>query len=201
MAFAADMHVFPGGRLDPGDSDAALVGRAATDPTEAAVALGGDLEPSVAISLHIAAIRELFEEAGVLLAEAREGGLSSRSVSQARTALVGGDARFAQIVLDLDLRLRTDLLTPLSRWVTPPILPRRFDARFFVAELPTGARVTFEGDEVAGHTWLTRRPGWARWPAASWRCGSRRARHSSSSSSCARSMRYGHGSRPAGSAR
>ena len=155
MAFAADMHVFPGGRLDPGDSDPALVERAATDPAEAAVALGGDLEPSVAIGLHIAAIRELFEEAGVLLAEARDGGLASRSVSQARTALVGGDASFAQIVLDLDLRLRTDLLTPLSRWVTPPILPRRFDARFFVAELPAGARVSFEGDEVAGHTWLT----------------------------------------------
>ena len=68
---------------------------------------------------------------------------------------MGGDASFAQIALDLDLRLRTDLLTPLSRWVTPPILPRRFDARFFVAELPPGARVTFEGDEVAGHAWLT----------------------------------------------
>jgi glyoxylase-like metal-dependent hydrolase (beta-lactamase superfamily II) len=53
------------------------------------------------------------------------------------------------------LRLRTDLLVPLSRWVTPPTLPRRFDARFFAAELPPGARVSFEGDEVAGHAWLT----------------------------------------------
>ena len=155
MAFAADMHVFPGGRLDDGDSDPALVERAATEPAAAATALGGDLQPSVAIGLHIAAIRELFEEAGVLLAEAREGALAARPVSQARTALVGGDASFAQVALELDLRLRTDLLTPLSRWVTPPILPRRFDARFFVAELPAGARVTFEGAEVAGHAWLT----------------------------------------------
>ena len=155
MAFAADIHVFPGGRLDPGDSEPELVERAATDPAEAAAALGGDLEPSVAIGLDIAAIRELFEEAGVLLADARDGGLASRSVSQARTALVGGDASFGQVVLDLDLLLRTDLLTPISRWVTPPILPRRFDARFFVAELPAGARVSFEGDEVAGHAWLT----------------------------------------------
>ena len=97
MAFAADMHVFPGGRLDPGDSDAALVERAATDPAAAADALGGDLEPSVAIGLHVAAIRELFEEAGVLLAEARDGASRRVPVSLARTALVGGDASFAQI--------------------------------------------------------------------------------------------------------
>jgi 8-oxo-dGTP pyrophosphatase MutT (NUDIX family) len=97
MAFAADMHVFPGGRLDPGDSEPALVERAATEPAEAAAALGGDLDPSVAIGLRIAAIRELFEEAGVLLADARDGALAPRSVSQARTALVGGDASFAQI--------------------------------------------------------------------------------------------------------
>ena len=155
MAFAADMHVFPGGRVDPGDSDRVLVKRATTTQADAAAALGGDLEPSAAIGLHFAAIRELFEEAGVLLADARDGALASRSVSQARTALVGGDATFAQIASDLDVRLRTDLLTPLSRWVTPSIMPRRFDARFFAAELPPRARVTFEGDEVAGHAWLT----------------------------------------------
>jgi glyoxylase-like metal-dependent hydrolase (beta-lactamase superfamily II) len=48
-----------------------------------------------------------------------------------------------------------DWLVPLSRWVTPPTLPRRFDAQFFAAGLPAGARVSFEGDEVAGHDWLT----------------------------------------------
>ena len=76
-------------------------------------------------------------------------------MSQARSALVGGDADFARICEELDLTLRTDWLVPLSHWVTPPILPRRFDARFFAAELPVGARVSFEGDEVAGYAWMT----------------------------------------------
>ncbi|MEO8436899.1 MAG: MBL fold metallo-hydrolase [Chloroflexota bacterium] len=157
MAFAADMHVFPGGRLDAADADPALAARSAIGASAAAGALGGDLEPPVALALHIAALRELFEEAGVLLAEPRDGApvIPPRSVSLARTALVGGDARFAQIADELDLRFRTDLLIPLSRWVTPPSMPRRFDARFFAAALPAGARVSFEGDEVAGHEWLT----------------------------------------------
>jgi len=123
-------------------------------PAEAASALGGDLEPDLAIATCIAAIRELFEEAGVLLAEA-DTRLARGAVGAARSALVGGDASFPAIAKELGLRLRTDLLVPLSHWVTPPIMPRRFDARFFAAELPAGARVTFEGDEVAGHAWLT----------------------------------------------
>lgn len=157
MAFAPDMHVFPGGRVDVGDAAPGLSRRSVLSPGRAAVALGGDLEPAAAVAAYVAAIRELFEEAGVLLAD---GGpddtpLPARAVSEARSALVGGDADFESIAAELDLRLRADLLVPLSRWVTPPTLPRRFDARFFAAELPRGARVSFEGDEVAGHRWLT----------------------------------------------
>lgn len=151
MAFAPDMHVFPGGRVDAGDADLALIARSVVTPADAATGLGGDLPPDLAIAAYIAAVREVFEESGVLLAD---GGVT-RAVSQARSALVGGEATFASIVRDLDLTLRTDRLVPLSRWVTPPILPRRFDARFFAAELPAGARVSFEGDEVAGHAWMT----------------------------------------------
>ena len=151
MAFAPDMHVFPGGRVDAGDGDPRLVARSVVSPLQAAAAQGGDLPPDLAIAASIAAIRELFEEAGVLLAD----GAPTRAASEARSALVGGEADFASIAEELDLSLRTDRLVPLSRWVTPPILPRRFDARFFVAELPAGARVSFEGDEVAGHAWMT----------------------------------------------
>jgi len=163
MAFAPDMHVFPGGRVDPGDADPTVQARSVRGLAAAAEALGGDLDPTRALAAHVAAIRELFEEAGVLLADRLDDPLDDpnptavppRAISLARSALVGGEATFGTIVSELDLRLRTDLLVPLSRWVTPPVLPRRFDARFFAAELPAGGRVSFEGGEVVDHVWLT----------------------------------------------
>lgn len=155
MAFAADMHVFPGGRVDPGDADPALAARSVLSAGAAATALGGDLEPGPALAAHVAAIRELFEEAGVLLADLPDGAVGRSALGAARSALVGGDATFRTVVEELGARLRTDLLVPLSRWVTPPTMPRRFDARFFAAELPSATRVSFEGDEVADHAWLT----------------------------------------------
>jgi glyoxylase-like metal-dependent hydrolase (beta-lactamase superfamily II)/8-oxo-dGTP pyrophosphatase MutT (NUDIX family) len=157
MTFAPGMHVFPGGRVDLGDAADGLVRRSVVSPGQAAVALGGDLEPGAALAAYVAAIREVFEEAGILLADAGPAGarIPARVASEARSALVGGEATFASLAAELDLRLRTDLLVPLSRWVTPATFPRRFDARFFAAELPSGARVSFEGDEVAGHDWLT----------------------------------------------
>ncbi len=151
MAFAGDMHVFPGGRVDPADSDPSLVARSVLSPDEAAAALGGDLAPGVAVAAHLAAIRELFEEAGVLLADTSA---SAAAVAAGRSALLGGSATLADLASELDLRLRTDLLVPLSRWVTPPTLPRRFDTRFFAAALPDDVEPSFEGDEVVAHAWL-----------------------------------------------
>ena len=104
--------------------------RSSIDDT-AARALGGDLDPTIALAAHVAAVRELFEEAGVLLADvAGHGdGADGRpvdpgpSLGLARSALVGGETSLRAIAAELDLRLRTDLLVPLSRWVTPPTLP------------------------------------------------------------------------------
>jgi glyoxylase-like metal-dependent hydrolase (beta-lactamase superfamily II)/8-oxo-dGTP pyrophosphatase MutT (NUDIX family) len=151
MAFAADMQVFPGGRVDVGDADPSLVSLSALSPEDAAAALGGDLPPDVALAAHLAAIRELFEEAGVLLANT---GATPRAIAAGRSALLRGDVTLATLATDLDLRFRTDLLVPLSRWVTPPPFPRRFDARFFAAALPDGATPSFEGGEVVAHAWL-----------------------------------------------
>ena len=151
MAFAADMYVFPGGRADSADADETLVQRSAITPEDAAVALGGDLEPEVALAAHVAAIRELFEESGVLLADTDA---HEAAIAAGRSVLLRGEATMASLATDLGLWLRTDLLVSLSRWVTPPGLPRRFDARFFAATLPDGIEPTFEGGEVVGHAWL-----------------------------------------------
>ena len=154
MAFAPDVHVFPGGAVDPGDSDERLVARSAVTPDQAALALGGDLERIPAIAAFVAATRELFEEAGVLLAVSSSG---PEAVAVARSALLAGTRSFGEAADALDVRLATDRLVPLSRWVTPPTLPRRFDARFFIAQLAEGEQVSFEGGEVLAHEWI--RPG------------------------------------------
>lgn len=145
MAFAADVHVFPGGAIDAGDADprAASRSRPASDSQEAAA--------------RIAAVRELFEEAGVLLADARGAWPHADRVASARAGLLDGTATIADVAESLDVDLRTDLLAPLSRWVTPPFVDRRFDVRFFAAQLPANATPSFVGDEVVAHRWLTPR--------------------------------------------
>lgn len=151
MVFAGDMHVFPGGRVDPADADRRLVERSAITPEAAAVALGGDLAPEPAHAAYVAAIRESFEEAGVLLADHPPG--ADLVLARARLLLEPG--AFPEIAVALDLRLRTDRLVPLSRWVTPPGLSRRFDARFFAAAMPKGSDASLAGIEVVSHAWYS----------------------------------------------
>ncbi len=149
MAFAPDMHVFPGGAVDANDADPRLAARSAIDGLDAAASMGGDLTPTVALAAYVAAIREAFEEVGVLLADHDP----AADLVAARAHLLAEPDAFGDIAQALDLRLWTDRLVPLSRWVTPSSMPRRFDARFFAAALPSDAEVTLIGDEVVAHAW------------------------------------------------
>jgi glyoxylase-like metal-dependent hydrolase (beta-lactamase superfamily II)/8-oxo-dGTP pyrophosphatase MutT (NUDIX family) len=149
MAFAPDVHVFPGGRVDEADLDPSVQARSVVSPAAASDGLGGDLPPVDALGAYIAAIREAFEEVGILLADVP----GSADLADARDRLLRSPSAWRSIVEDFDLRLRTDLLVPLSRWVTPPTLPRRFDTRFFAAAAPDGVDVTLIGGEVAAHAW------------------------------------------------
>ncbi len=154
MAFAPDVHVFPGGRVDEADGEPSLLARSVLSGEEAAAALGGDLGAEEALAAYVAAIREAFEEVGVLLADHAPGADvdAARARLLARPDAIRPDT-FADIADTLHLRLRTDLLVPLSRWVTPPNLARRFDARFFAAALPEGAVASLVGDEVVAQAW------------------------------------------------
>jgi glyoxylase-like metal-dependent hydrolase (beta-lactamase superfamily II)/8-oxo-dGTP pyrophosphatase MutT (NUDIX family) len=155
MAFAPDVHVFPGGRVDEVDLDPRVQALSVITPGAASEALGGDVPPIDALGAYIAAIREAFEEVGILLADV-EAAAASSDLADARHRLLEAPAEWPAIVADIGLRLRTDLLVPLSRWVTPPILERRFDARFFAAMTPDDIEATLVGEEVAAHAW--RRP-------------------------------------------
>lgn len=154
MAFAASMYVFPGGGVDPRDATV-LPGWAGPSPAQWAARLR--LEESVARSLVCAAVREVFEESGVLLAGADEdtvvGDVSGPDWERARLALIDRELGFAEFLADNGLVLRSDLLAAWSRWITPEFEPRRFDTYFFLAALPEGQVTRDVGGEADDTVW------------------------------------------------
>ena len=144
MAFGAGLHVFPGGRVDQGDGEPRILGRTR----------GGDAH-------RVAALRELFEEAGILVADRADGSPATADTHIAaelpalRASLVGGQLALVDVLERFDLTLATDRLVAIARWQTPRVYPRRFDARFFAVEMPSAAVLDLDPGEVAGHAWLT----------------------------------------------
>jgi len=156
MKFAPGAYVFPGGSVDPADYGADI-GWQGPSPEEFGARLGASAE--VARALVCAAVRETFEESGVLLAGAPDGGPlatpSGASWDADRLALGAGALSLAELLSRRGLVLRADLLVPWSRWITPEGEPRRFDARFFAAALPPGQEIVV-GEAEADHVaWLS----------------------------------------------
>ncbi len=155
MAFAAGMHVFPGGSVDPRDATRE-VGWIGQSPSVVGSRLGC-AEP-LARALVCAAVRETFEESGVLLAGTPSGELvadtSDESWEVDRLALLDRTLSLADMLLARDLAVRADLLAPWAHWLTPEFEPRRFDTRFFVAAVPAGQRTRDVGGEADAVTWL-----------------------------------------------
>lgn len=152
MAFGPGLHVFPGGAVEAADLDPASGRRLGVDADTCATAWAGDLEPHAALGHAVAAVRELFEEAGVLLAEHVDG--SAPDPAEVEAAHRAGEP-LAVLVRRMGLRLRAERLVPLSRWVTPPVgVTRRYDARFFVADAADGTGFRLDRREVAGHVWM-----------------------------------------------
>jgi 8-oxo-dGTP pyrophosphatase MutT (NUDIX family) len=155
MKFAPGAYVFPGGSVDPADSDPE-VGWHGPDPAEFGARLGASAE--MARALVCAAVRETFEESGVLFAGPPGGGSlavpSGPSWEADREAMAAGAVTLAGLLSRRGLVLRADLLVPWSRWITPEGEPRRFDARFFAAALPAGQVATGHAAESDLIAWL-----------------------------------------------
>ncbi len=156
MEFAAGMYVFPGGGVDPRDADLPPGLWAGPAPEEWAARLG--CTPALARELVCAAVRETFEETGVLLAGTPEAVVADTAGTQweeDRAALESRAISLTELLRRRGLVLRTDLLAALSCWVTPSMRPRRYRTWFFVARLPEGqvARdVSTESDHVGWHS-------------------------------------------------
>lgn len=147
-------HVFPGGKVDAADT--AL--RAAQFDQPAAVLHASLGEPALdaaqACGLYAAAVRETFEECGVLLTQGAPGPAPAEAAD-----LLRGGIPFNDVLQQLSLQLATRDMAPWSRWITP-VIPtntagRRFDTRFFVAALPPGQTAAHDGHENTETLWIT----------------------------------------------
>ncbi len=141
LDFAPGACVFPGGSVDEPDADPEI---AWAGPAPARVADRLGISPERARALICAAVRETFEESGVLLAGPSPAAMvdDSAALARDRHALLQGRTSFGELLGRLGLMLRADLLTPWGRWATPEALPRRFDTWFFAAALPPGQTAT-----------------------------------------------------------
>jgi len=155
MEFAGGMCVFPGGSVDPRDFDH-TVAWAGPSPADWATRLG--VGEAKARALVCAAVRETFEESGVLLAGESAGSVVADTTADDweadRVALEKRELALTELLSRRGLVLRTDLLGAWSGWLTPIFEPRRYRTWFFVAELPEGQRtrdVSSESDHVV---WL-----------------------------------------------
>ena len=155
MAFAGGACVFPGGGVDPRDDDDA-VGWAGPSAAEWAERLGVD--ESLARALVCAAVRETFEESGVLLAGPSADSVVSDTTADDweadRVALESKELSFTDFLEGRGLVLRSDLLGAWSGWLTPAFEPRRFRTWFFVASLPVGQVTRDVSSESSSVAWL-----------------------------------------------
>jgi len=142
--FAGGALVFPGGKVAPED-----------------VELGQTLAPADALApFRVAAIRELFEEAGLLLVTGADGEshrLEDGVLDRLRTDLGQVDAHLARLIAPLGLRPDLDALLPFAHWITPEMVPKRFDTHFFLARMTGDTMLRHDGGETVDSLWINPR--------------------------------------------
>ena len=156
IAFLGGAHVFPGGRVDPSDGSKDFIGEAGleADPYMTIATRMPDVPAEVAIAHCVAAARELFEEAGVLLARPLTAA-SVQRLARDRRDLLEGRITFADIIRRQHLQIEIEALAYFAHWVTPEIEIRRFDTRFFIARAPKGQTPVHDEGETTHSEWVT----------------------------------------------
>ena len=171
-AFAPDAFVFPGGTIDAADGSPQMQSRvlgldAARVDAEFRAAVSNELrssEPAIAradaCALLVAALRELFEEAGVLFAQTADGRLvdaamlDERGATAERVRILNGDLAFADFLAAHDWYADAGALTLFSHWITPPSEPRRYNTHFFFAAAPADQAALADADEMHDGIWI-----------------------------------------------
>jgi glyoxylase-like metal-dependent hydrolase (beta-lactamase superfamily II)/8-oxo-dGTP pyrophosphatase MutT (NUDIX family) len=146
LAFMANYHAFPGGQRDAEDSETPILNDEGVDD----------------VVMRVAAIREIFEETGVLIARGVEN-LPAERRAALRNELHLNRISFKDLLEREGLILDAKLLTETPRWVTPPTMPRRYDTRFFAAWLPEGQETEIIPGELEEGEWLRPREAIQRW--------------------------------------
>jgi 8-oxo-dGTP pyrophosphatase MutT (NUDIX family) len=147
--FVPGAFLFPGGAVDLDDADPGLAARCrGRDDVSTSALLG---VPGGGLAHWVAALREAFEEAGVLLAEPP---LEPARRAARRRQVDGGQVPFSEVCEEEDLVLATDEVWAFSHWITPVGQPRRYDTRFFVAAEPADQEPSADLSETVAHLWI-----------------------------------------------
>ena len=158
LDFVGGAYVFPGGAVDSGDFEVALdpnliIG----NPTDANTALGID---DGALRFWVAAVRECFEESGIMLARSTSKGASEEIGDRDRLAILReqlnqGKVSFGEVLKGESLKIAAEDLAYFAHWITPEGAPRRYDTRFFVAMAPAGQLGEHDNSETVESTWIS----------------------------------------------
>lgn len=159
--FVPGAYVFPGGRVDGADASPALIARVdGLDAVAAALRLELPDGDPPALAYYLGALREAFEETGILVARDVNGQPSATAAEDAhvdglRDALMEHRITFEEVLDRLGCRLDGAAVEYLAHWITPEVEPRRYDTRFFAAHAHSGARVVVDPREMTDAVWIT----------------------------------------------
>jgi 8-oxo-dGTP pyrophosphatase MutT (NUDIX family) len=158
--FVPGAYVFPGGRVDPSDDHPELMALLDNlDRDSAAGRLGQNEEPP-AISYYLAALREAFEETGILVGVREDGSAPTNAaedpaVDELRDALMSNRISFYEAIQKLGCRIEGNALEYVAHWITPEPEPRRYDTRFFAAKVPASTKAIVDRREMTEALWIS----------------------------------------------